>query len=70
MRTMTVAFALGAALLSNLSTFNVAAQAQTREQRPLTRVPIVKETPYWDYNIVPRYRYRAEDDQSIHAGGP
>jgi hypothetical protein len=70
MRTMTVAFALGAALLSNLSTFNVAAQAQTREQRPLTRVPIVKETPYWDYNIVPRYRYRAEDDRVDPCGGP
>jgi hypothetical protein len=70
MRTMTVAFALGAALLSDLSTFNVAAQAQTREQRPLTRVPIVTPTPYWDYNIVPRYRYRVEDDRVDPCGGP
>jgi hypothetical protein len=72
MRIMTVAFALGAAVLSNLPTFNVAAQAQSREQRerPLVRVPIVKATPYWDYNIVPRYRYRAEDDRVDPCGGP
>jgi hypothetical protein len=73
MRIMTVAFALGAALvLSNLPTFNVAAQAQNLEQRerPLVRVPIVKATPYWDYNIVPRYRYRAEDDRVDPCGGP
>jgi hypothetical protein len=71
MRTMTIAFALGTALLSNLPTFNVAARAQNREQqRPLIRVPIVKNTPYWDYNIVPRYRYRAEDDRVDPCGGP
>ena len=59
MRIKTVAFAVGMALvLCNLPTFNVAAQAR---ERPLTRVLIVKPTPYWDYNIVPRYRYRAED---------
>ena len=47
MRIMTVAFALGAAALFNLLTLNVAAQAQSREQRerPLVRVPIVKATP-------------------------
>jgi hypothetical protein len=76
MRIMIVAFALGTALLSNLPTFNVAAQAQNakvvREQRerPLVRVPIVKTTPYWDYYIVPRYRYRAEDDRVDPCGGP
>ena len=72
MRIMTVAFALGAAVLCNLPTFNVAAQAQSREQRerPLVRVPIVKATPYWDYNIVPRYRYRAQDDRVDPCGGP
>jgi hypothetical protein len=72
MRITTVAFALGATVLSNLPTFNVAAQAQSREQRerPLVRVPIVKATPYWDYNIVPRYRYRAEDDRVDPCGGP
>jgi hypothetical protein len=77
MRILTVAFALGTAVvLCNLPTFNVAAQAQNakvvREQRerPLIRVPIVKTTPYWDYNIVPRYRYRAEDDRVDPCGGP
>src|SRR5580692_6301608 len=71
MRIITVAFALGMALLANLLTFNIATQAQNREQRrPLIRVPIVKPTPYWDYYIVPRYRYRAEDDRVDPCGGP
>jgi hypothetical protein len=71
MRKITVAFALGMALLANLLTFNIATQAQNREQRrPLIRVPIVKPTPYWDYYIVPRYRYRAEDDRVDPCGGP
>jgi hypothetical protein len=31
---------------------------------PIT-VPVVRADPYWipDYNIVPRYRYRPEDDR-------
>jgi hypothetical protein len=69
---MIVAFALGTAVLGSLPTFNVAALAQSREERerPLIRVPIVKAAPYWDYNIVPRYRYRAEDDRVDPCGGP
>jgi hypothetical protein len=75
MRIKTVAFALGMALvLCNLSTFNVAAQAQNfardQRERPLIRVPVVKPEPYWDYYIVPRYRYRAEDDRVDPCGGP
>jgi hypothetical protein len=73
MRIMTVAFALGTALvLCNLGTFSVAAQAQNREQREraLIRVPIVKTIPYWDYYLVPRYRYRPEDDRVDPCGGP
>src|ERR1700722_5374860 len=69
MRIMTVAFALGTALvLCNLGTFSVTAHAQeakvVREPResPIIRVPVVRPTPYWDYYIVPRYRYRPEDD--------
>jgi hypothetical protein len=62
-----LALAFGTALLSNLPAFVVPAQAR---QRPLVRVPIVTETPYWDYNIVPRYRYRAEDDRVDPCGGP
>ena len=69
--------ALGAALaLCNLGTLSTAAQAQTAEivreprERPLVRVPIVRPAPYWDYNIVPRYRYRPEDDRVDPCGGP
>jgi hypothetical protein len=31
----------------------------------LIRVPVVMSDPYWvpDYNIVPRYRYRPQDDR-------
>jgi hypothetical protein len=34
-------------------------------RRPLPRVFVVKSDPYWvpDYNIVPRYRYRPQDDR-------
>jgi hypothetical protein len=67
MKIITVAFALGTALLSNLPIFNVAARAR---ERPLIRVPIVRTIPYWDYNIVPRYRYRSEDDRVDPCGGP
>jgi hypothetical protein len=68
MRIMTAAFALGTGLvLCNLGTFSVAAHAQevVREPRgkPLIRVPVVRTTPYWDYYLVPRYRYRPEDDR-------
>src|SRR5262245_6966378 len=70
MRIMTVAFALGTALvLCSPGIFGVAAHAQTAE-RPLIRVPVVKPTPYWDYYLVPRYRYRAEDDRVDPCGGP
>ena len=65
MRIMTVAFALGTALvLCNLGTFSVAAHAQEAkvvrqpQQRVIIRVPVVRTTPYWDYYIVPRYRHR------------
>jgi hypothetical protein len=76
MRIMTVALSLGTALVLNLGTFGVAAHAQeakvVREprERPLIRVPVVKPTPYWDYYIIPRYRYRAEDDRVDPCGGP
>jgi hypothetical protein len=74
MKTMTVAFALGTALvLCNLGTFSAAAHAQeanvVREPRGrlVVRVPVVR--PYWDSYIVPRYRYRPEDDR-IDPNGP
>jgi len=74
MRTMTVAFALGTALaLWNLGTFGAAAQARTAKvvrepARLIVRVPVVR--PYWDSYIVPRYRYRPEDDRVDPYGPP
>ena len=76
MRIMTVAFALGTALvLCNLGTFSGVAHAQeakvVREprERLIVRVPVVRPTP-WDYYIVPRYRYRPQDDRVDPCGGP
>lgn len=66
--------ALGSALvLCSLGAFDTSAHAQVAREpreRPLIRVPVVKPTPYWDYNIVPRYRYRPEDDRVDPCGGP
>ena len=68
-----VIVALGTALvLCNLGAFSETAQAQKAKivrERPLVRVPVFT-TPYWDYNIVPRYRYRPEDDRVDPCGGP
>src|SRR5260370_8199963 len=76
MRIMTVAFALGTALvLCNLGTFSSAAHAReakvVREPRVrlIVRVPVVRPTP-WDYYIVPRYRYRPQDDRIYPYGPP
>jgi hypothetical protein len=77
MRIMTVAFALGMALvLCNLGTSTTAAHARkakvVREPRVrlIVRVPVVRTTPYWDSYIVPRYRYRPEDDRVDPYGPP
>jgi hypothetical protein len=74
MRTMTVAFTLGTALvLCNLGTFGAAAYAREAKvvRQPQARL-IVRpvERPYWDYYIVPRYRYRPEDDRVDPYGPP
>src|SRR2546429_9740242 len=75
MRIMTVAFALGTALvLCNLGTFSAPAHARdakvVREPRVrlIVRVPV--ERPYWDSYIVPRYRYRPQADRVDPCGGP
>ncbi len=75
MRIMTVAFALGTALvLCNLGTSTTAAYARkakvVREPRVrlIVRVPV--ERPYWDSYIVPRYRYRPQDDRIDPYGPP
>ena len=65
---------LGTALiLCNLGTFSAPAHAQNAvrqsRERPLVRVP-VWTAPYWDYYIIPRYRYRPEDDRVDPCGGP
>jgi hypothetical protein len=76
MKTVTAAFALGAALvLYNLGTFTAAAQTRRVEvvreprERLVVRVPVLRPTP-WDYYIVPRYRYRPEDDRIDPYGPP
>jgi hypothetical protein len=73
MRMMTVAFALGTAVvLCNLGTFCAETRAQDARVEPrerlIVRVPV--ERPYWDSNIVPRYRYRPEDDRVDPYGPP
>lgn len=75
MRIMNVAFALGTALvLCNLGTFGAAVQARTAKvvreprERLIVTVPVVR--PYWDSYIVPRYRYRPEDDRVDPYGPP
>ena len=74
MRIMT-AFALGTAqVLCNLGTFSTAAHARDAKvvrqprERLFVRVPV--ERPYWDSYIVPRYRYRPQDDRIDPYGPP
>jgi hypothetical protein len=75
MRMMTIAFALGTALaLCSLGSFPTAAEARPGKvvhaprERLFVPVPVVK--PYWDSYIVPRYRYRPEDDRVDPYGPP
>ena len=75
MRIVTAALALGTALvLCSLGTFTGVAQARTAKvvreppRQRLVVTPVVR--PYWDYYIVPRYRYRPEDDRVDPCGGP
>jgi len=74
MRMMTATFALGTVVLCTLGTFGAAVQARPAKvvREPRTRlvvtVPVVR--PYWDSYIVPRYRYRPEDDRVDPYGPP
>jgi len=75
MRIITIAFALGTALaLCNLGTFSGVAHAQRAKvireprERLIVTVPVVR--PYWDSYIVPRYRYRPQDDRVDPYGPP
>jgi hypothetical protein len=69
MRIMTISFALGTALaLFSPGMFSTVAEAR---ERLIVRVPVVRPPPYyWDSNIVPRYRYRPEDDRVDPYGPP
>jgi hypothetical protein len=44
--------------------------APEKRERLIVRVPVVRPTPYWDSYIVPRYRYRPEDDRVARCGPP
>ncbi len=69
MRIMTVAFALGTALvLCNLWTSSAVAKVVREPRVRLVVRPVVR--PYWDSYIVPRYRYRPEDDRIDPYGPP
>ena len=70
MRTMTAAFALGTAVvLCGLGTSGAAAkEVRGSRERLIISVPV--ERPYWDSYVVPRYRYRPEDDRVDPYGPP
>lgn len=68
MKIVTVAGALGAALvLCSLGASGAEARARKAQvvherARVVISTPVITPTP-WDYYIVPRYRYRPEDDR-------
>jgi hypothetical protein len=72
---VSIAALKAAVALCSLVTFIAAAHAQNDQvnrgrERAIVRVPVVKPTYYWYYNIAPRYRYRPEDDRVDPCGGP
>ena len=55
--------------LASMALTTTAAQARTAKPvRVYITAPVV--TPYWDSNIVPRYRYRPQDDRIDPYGPP
>lgn len=67
MKIMNLACALGTALvLSSLGTSGAEARPRraqvVAQDRLIVTAPVLRPTP-WDYNVVPRYRYRPEDDR-------
>jgi hypothetical protein len=75
MRMMAKAFALGAALvLCHPGPSPAPAQTRSgkvvRAPRERLYVPVPVVRPYWDSYIVPRYRYRPEDDRIDPYGPP
>jgi hypothetical protein len=76
MKTITIACVLGTALvLGHLGTSGAegrtlrARVVREPQQRLVVTAPVLRPTP-WDYNIVPRYRYRPEDDRVDPYGPP
>jgi hypothetical protein len=72
---MTVAFAFGttALVLCNLGMSSAAADARKAQvvHEPRARLFVgVRPAPYWDSYIVPRYRYRPQDDRIDPYGPP
>jgi hypothetical protein len=75
MRITIVAFALGTTLaLCSPGASIAAARAKARVVHQPQRIfivrPVVTPAPYWDSIIVPRYRYRPEDDRVDPYGPP
>jgi hypothetical protein len=75
MRMVAKVFALGTALaLCQLGPSPAAGQTRTgkvvRAPRERLYVPVPVVRPYWDSYIVPRYRYRPEDDRVDPYGPP
>jgi hypothetical protein len=72
MRIVTLAIAVGAALvLCGWGSSPVLAKARPyKVVRERIYVPVPVERPYWDSYIVPRYRYRPEDDRIDPYGPP
>ena len=71
MKGSTAAAALGAAMVLGQLAMSTTAEARVvREprERIIVRVPV--ERPYWDSLVVPRYRYRPEDDRVDPYGPP
>src|ERR1700753_1408314 len=65
MRMVAVALltAVGFLALSTGPTLARVGSAHQKRERLIVRAPVVSPTPYWDSYIVPRYRYRPEDDK-------
>ncbi|MDN3273466.1 hypothetical protein QWJ07_04365 [Frankia sp. RB7] len=74
MKIRTVVSALGAAVvLCSLGMSGAEARARRAvvvpQERLIVTAPVLRPTP-WDYNVVPRYRYRPEDDRVAAYGPP
>ena len=68
MKILTAAFALVSALLLCCSGAFIT-EADAKPRRVIIVTPPTLQ-PYWDSYIVPRYRYRPEDDRVDPCGGP